>query len=362
MRTGYANLPLHYGSAPKWLFARMTKLARAILEIMLGEFGSEEFLRRISDPFWFQSLGCVLGFDWHSSGLTTTLCAALKLGLKDLEKDFGIFIAGGKGTTSRQTPVEIKNYAEMLSFEPDRLIYASRMSAKVDSSALQDGYQIYHHTFFGTKDGKWAVIQQGMNPKTRWARRYHWLSLDLTDFVCEPHKAIVSEKRNNILNLVAKESEPARVLSTLIAKQNPNQSVRELMRIKELSLQARHPILSSDINPNRFEKILLKTYESQPPNFEALLGINGVGPQTIRALALLSEVIYGVKPSYQDPVSYSFAHGGKDGYPYPINRNDYDKSIEILERAIAQAKIGNQEKLQTLKRLARINSATKKLF
>jgi hypothetical protein len=356
MRTGFANLPLHYGAAPRWLFNRMIKLARAMSEIILGEYGNEEFLRRISDPCWFQSLGCVLGFDWHSSGLTTTLCGALKQGLKDLEKDFGIFIAGGKGKTSRKTPDEIKLWSELMSFAPEQMVYASRMSAKVDSCAVQDGYQIYQHSFFGTTDGKWAVVQQGMNTHTGWARRYHWLSLDLADFVVEPHKAIVSDNKGKILNMVAKESELARKISTEIAMQEPDKSIKEYRKIKKLSLPARHPVLSRDINPQRFEKILVKTYEKQPENFEKLLGINGVGPQTIRALALISEVTYGAQPSFSDPVSYSFAHGGKDGYPYPINRNDYDKSIDVLEKAITLAKIGQTDKIQALKRLTNLTT------
>jgi len=351
MRSGIAELPLHWGSAPRWLFARMTKLSRAISEIIIGEYGTEEFLRRVSDPIWFQSLGCVLGFDWHSSGLTTTLCGALKEGLRDLEKDFGLFIAGGKGKTSRKTPDEIRASAERLSFIPDNMVYASRMSAKVDSCALQDGYQIYHHTFFGTKDGKWAVVQQGMNINTHWARRYHWLSLDLKDFVVEPHKAIVSDKKGTALNMTAKESEHARQTSTIIARNKPEISIKEFKQIKELRLPERHPVLTSDINPSRFEKILLKTYENPPENFAGLLATRGVGPQTIRALALISEVAYGAKPSFSDPVSYTFAHGGKDGYPYPINRDHYDQSIAILEKAILNAKVGQNDKMQALKRL-----------
>jgi hypothetical protein len=330
----------------------MTKLSRAISEIIIDEYGTGEFLRRISDPVWFQSLGCVLGFDWHSSGLTTTLCGALKQGLKDLEKDFGLFIAGGKGKTSRKTPDEIKASGERLSFAPDNLIYASRMSAKVDSCALQDGYQIYHHCLFGTKDGKWAVVQQGMNIETRWARRYHWLSLDLKDFVNEPHKAIISNEKGTVLNMVAKESAQARDTSTIIAGSKPEESVKELKKIRELRLPEHHPVLKSDINPSRFEKILLKTYENQPENFAELLSLSGVGPQTIRALALISEVVYGAEPSFKDPVSYTYAHGGKDGYPYPINRADYDKSISILETAVRQAKIGNNEKTDVLKRFS----------
>jgi hypothetical protein len=352
MRRGLAELPLHTGKAPPWLFARMTRLARAIIEIIIGEYGTDEFLKRIADPVWFQSLGCVLGFDWHSSGVTTTVTGALKEGLKELEVELGIFIAGGKGKTSRKTPEEIQIKTQKFGLDPNPLIYASRMSAKVDSAALQDGYQIYHHTFFGTKDGKWAVVQQGMNPATRWARRYHWLSWDITDFVVEPHKAIVCNHKTSPLNLVAKESEDTRTISVKLTNEKPEKVVRELKRIKELVLPSRHPIYASDINPKRIEKILLANYENPPPDFASLLIRPGIGPKTLRALALISEITYGAKPSFFDPVSFSFAHGGKDGYPYPINQNDYDQSIAILEKAIKQAKIGRTEQLQALKRLA----------
>ncbi len=352
MRTGFAELPLHWGNVPRWLFERMKKLSRAICEIIIAEYGTDEFLRRISDPIWFQSLGCVIGFDWHSSGLTTTLCGALKEGLKDLSGDLEIFIAGGKGKTSRKTPEEIKVYAEKFSFDPNNFIFASKMSAKIDTCALQDGYQIYHHTFIGTKNGKWAVVQQGMNIRTGWTRRYHWLSLELNDFVNEPHKAIICNHKGNVLNLVANESASARKVTTLIASENPEKTVKEFSQIKTLNLASHHPVLASDINPDYFKKILLRTYEKQPQNFLQLLDIQGLGPKTIRALALISDVVYGAKPSFTDPVNYSFAHGGKDGHPYPINQQDYDKSIMILEKAIKEAKIGRNDKLNALKRLS----------
>lgn len=352
MRQGFAELPLHWGSAPRWLFQRMTRLSRAIIEIIIGEYGSEEFLKRISDPIWFQSLGCVLGFDWHSSGVTTTVCGAIKEGIKNIESDLGIFIAGGKGKTSRKTPQEITIKTQKFSLDPNPLIYASRMSAKVDSAALQDGYQIYHHVLFGTKDGRWAVVQQGMNPATRWARRYHWLSSDLVDFVVEPHKAIVCNYKTEPLNLVAKESDDTRTVSVKLAKENPDKTIKELKRIKELIMPQHHPIFASDINQNRLGKILLTTYENPPQDFAALLIKPGVGPKTLRALALVAEITYGAKPSFKDPVSYTFAHGGKDGYPYPVNRNEYDRSIAILEKSIKQAKIGRTEQLHALKRLS----------
>jgi hypothetical protein len=352
MRSGFAELPLHWGNAPRWLFQRMTRLSRAIMEIIIGEYGSEEFIRRISDPIWFQSLGCVLGFDWHSSGVTTTVCGALKEGLKDIESDLGIFIAGGKGKTSRKTPAEISIKTQQFALDPNPLVYASRMSAKVDSAGLQDGYQIYHHCFFGTKDGKWAVVQQGMNPETHWARRYHWLSLELSDFVVEPHKAIICNQKTKPLNLVAKESEDTRTVSVKLTHEKPDKTIKELKRIKELTMPEHHPIYGSDINPKRIEKILLSTYENPPDDFASLLIKQGVGPKTLRALALISEITYGAKPSFKDPVSYTFAHGGKDGYPYPVNREEYDRSTNILEKAIKLAKIGRTEQLYALKRLA----------
>jgi hypothetical protein len=351
MRQGIAHLPLHYGSAPKWLFTRMTKLARAITEIIVRDFGPEEFLRRMSDPFWFQSFGCVLGFDWHSSGLTTTLCGAVKEGIKGMEKDLGLIVAGGKGATSRKTPDELTAKTESFALDPAPFIYSSRMSAKVDSAALQDGYQIYHHVFLLTRTGKWAVVQQGMNTDTGWARRYHWLGDSVQDFVNEPHSAISCDHSGTVLNMVAGDSAPARSASARIAAEAPDKLVTELKRIRELSLPERHPVLKVDVAPDRIAKTLLKTYENPPANFAALLMTPGVGPKTIRALALVSELTWGAAPSFRDPVSYSFAHGGKDGYPYPINRSHYDQTIGLLEQSIRAAKLGQTEQTQALRRL-----------
>lgn len=352
MRKGIANLPLHYGSCPRWLFERMKLLSSSIIELMIMEFGKLEFLRRISDPYFFQSLGCVLGFDWHSSGLTTTLTGSMKEGIKGKEEELGIFIAGGKGKSSRRTPDEIKIYSEMIGTDAEKLIYSSRMVAKVDTAGLQDGYSLYHHTFIFTIEGDWAVIQQGMNTRNKMARRYHWLSDGLKNFVLEPHKAIQCDKKGIVLNMVSKDSEEAQKVSVELSKENPEKVIRELEKI--LSMRKEHPIYFSDINPERIKKILLKTYERKPDNFENLLGIEGVGPKTIRALALVSEIIFGANVSYKDPVSFSFAHGGKDGFPYLVNRKVYDKTIEIIEKAIKEAKIGNREKITTLKRLAMI--------
>ncbi|MBI2471343.1 MAG: DUF763 domain-containing protein [Planctomycetes bacterium] len=383
MKTGIAHLPLHGGKAPAWLFQRMKRLAREITLAIVSEYGPQEMLQKLSDPFWFQALGCVLGFDWHSSGVTTTTCGALKEGIKGLEKELGLFIAGGKGGTSRKTPSEIISAGDQLSCEPEKLVYASRMSAKVDSSAVQDGYQLYHHSFIFTKSGDWAVVQQGMNDANKYARRYHWLGSKVTNFVVEPHQAICCDSRGNALNMTAVESEEARQTTVMLSQVKPDTLVGEIKKMQNsmsrnfkpsgagtihpvqhdgvchaersetshLYLPSHHHVDIHDIHPDRLYKIFTKTYESVPENFESLLGIEGVGPKTIRALALISELVYGKAPSFNDPVRYSFAHGGKDGHPYPVDKDTYDRSIEILRKAIKQSKVGNSEKMDAFKRL-----------
>lgn len=351
MKVGAAHLPLHGGKAPPWLFQRMVALAREITQVIVLEYGSEEFLTRISHPYWFQSLGCVLGFDWHSSGLTTTTTGALKLGIKGLEKNLGLYIGGGKGGTSRKTPGEIEKVGESLGKDLSNLVYASKMSAKVDSAALQDSFQLYHHNFFFTKSGKWAVVQQGMNTKTRWARRYHWLSEGLTSFVNEPHKAIASQAKVQPLNMVAASSHDTRLISTDLARTNPDKVIKEFNKIIELKMPHHEIINEADMKPENLKKVLLTTYERQPKDFETLLGTAGVGPKTIRSLALISELVYNAPASRDDPVKYSFAHGGKDGTPYPVDKPTYDKSIESLKTAVEKAKIGHSEKLAAFRRL-----------
>ncbi len=344
--------PLHYGKAPRWLFERMVKLAREIIIAIVADFGAEEMLRRLSHPYWFQAFGCVLGFDWHSSGVTTTLCGALKEGIKGLEVDLGLFVTGGKGRISRQTPGEVERWGDLISINPAPLIYASRMSAKVDSSAVQDGYQLYHHTFLFTNRASWAVIQQGMNEATRYARRYHWLGEAVTNFVNEPHSAILSDARGQALNLVASESDPARTTITEIAtKEKPENILVNLKKLKTLSLPSHYYLSTDDLHTDSLSRILLSAYERQPNNFEELVGLAGVGAKTIRALSLISELVYGVAPSYRDPARYSFAHGGKDGIPYPVDRKTYDQSIELLRKAISKTKLGIREKNEAIDRL-----------
>jgi hypothetical protein len=351
MRSGTANLPLHTGRAPAWLFSRMVRLAREITIHIVSEYGSDEILRRLADPYWFQALGCVLGFDWHSSGVTTTVTGALKEAVKGLEHDLGLYAGGGKGAVSRRTPGEITAYCERLSIDPQPLVYASRMSAKVDSAAVQDGYQLYHHAFFFTRAGGWCVVQQGMNDGNSMARRYHWLAATLNSYVNEPHAAICAEAEAPTLNLVASESEPARSASAELAREKPQVVLSALKSLPTLSMPRRHAVMIADVNTAYLERILLKTYDRAPENFETLLGMEGVGARTLRALALVSEVIYGTPASTRDPARFSFAHGGKDGTPFPVDIETYDKTVEVLRAAVTKANIDRSERVKALKRL-----------
>lgn len=344
----------------------MVRLSRAVVEALVIEFGRDEVLRRLADPFWFQAFGCILGFDWHSSGLTTTVMGALKEALAGAEGELGLVVAGGKGRVSRRTPAEIVQAADRLGFEPEPIVYASRMSAKVDTAALQDGYQIYHHTIVFTPDGKWAVVQQGMNERTGFARRYHWLSEGVRSFVEEPHSGIASQRVGIALDMTARASAGARACSVELANEPPQRIVAELVKAKRilegrptlfdlpqrrLVMPRRHFISLSDISPQRLERIFLRTYERAPQSYEELLGMRGVGPAAVRALALLSELLYGKPPSFEDPARFSFAHGGKDGHPYPVDRRTYDFTIETLRRAIERARLEARQKDRLLFKL-----------
>jgi len=329
----------------------MKRLSREITLFIIDAFGTEEMLLRLSDPHWFQAFGCVLGFDWHSSGVTTTVCGAVKEGIRGLEKELGFFVTGGKGRVSRKTPQEIEQICDQQSIDGNPLIYASRMSAKVDSAALQDGYQLYHHCFFFTDKGSWAVVQQGMNEQTRYARRYHWLGQEVKDFVCEPHWAVCCDKRGEGLNLVAFESEPTRHAVAGLSHVKPDLLMTEGKKVNELYLPENHSIPMEKIHLEKLEKHFVQIYEKAPHTFEKLLGMQGVGPKTLRALTLISELIYGVKPSFKDPARFSFAHGGKDGHPFPVDRTLYDQTVDVLRTAIEKARVGDQEKVEAIKRL-----------
>ncbi|MCD6540584.1 DUF763 domain-containing protein [Candidatus Bipolaricaulota bacterium] len=354
-RVGTADLPLHWGQAPRWLFRRMAALSEAILWALVDSFGTKGVLERLSDPYWFQALGCLLGFDWHSSGLTTTTCGALKEALKRIGSELGLFAAGGKGATSRRTPDELAQLAGGAALDPEPLIYASRMTAKVDSACLQDGYQIYHHVFFFDREGRWCVVQQGMDPTTRMARRYHWISEGLSSFVEEPHKAVVGEKRREVLNLVAREAAPARETIPELVARPPEETLEELRRIPTLVMPHRHRIVSpADLSPRGMRKVLLSLYERAPRDFQEVLATPGLGPKSLRALALVSELIWGAPASIRDPARFAYAHGGKDGTPYPVDRATYDKTIASLRKAILQAKVGRRDRLEALRRLHRL--------
>jgi hypothetical protein len=369
-RTGIANLPLHPGKAPRWLFKRMVLLSKGISEVIIYEYGKDEFLRRISDPFWFQALSCVLGFDWHSSGCTTVTCGALKEAIKP--EEYGIAISGGKGKASRKTISEIEQIGEIYNLSTNtikELQYSSRMAAKVDNTAIQDGYNLYHHVLIFSEDGKWAVIQQGMSDETAYARRYHWLSEQVENFVCEPHNAIVgNDRQERVLDMTAKQSASTQKTSVDLVNDNPlhlkvdwakitrpvNQMILDnWLYPKQNKKPLEHLDMPRSINWNKMREI----YDFQPKNYEELLSLRGVGPNTIRALALISDLIYGEKPSWVDPIRYSFAHGGKDSVPRPVDLPVYAHSIKFLEETIQQIKIGNAEKIGALKRLRTFNSS-----
>ena len=379
MKTGIATVPLDYGRCPYWLFERMKRLLRGITIAIIEEFGSEEFLKRLSDPVWFQSLSAASAMDWNSSGTTTITMGALKEALRDLQLDLGVFICGGK-KISRKTPEEIEKYSEILGLTQEtsnKLIYTSKMVAKVDSSLIQNPltpFQLYHHNFIFTKSGEWSVIQQSMSPIIQKARRYHWLSSKVSDFTQEPHSGIVVDVKSKPLNLVAKESKRNKEISIELVKEEPKTFLRDIKLISEkpnvLIRQKRfpgfcemelndvefyhHPVEKEKFDLKRLEKTIFAAHFENPENFERLLSLKGVGPKTIRALSLVSEIIYGAKPSYEDPARYSFSVGGKDGTPEFVDRRRYDTLLSIMEKGIKKAKISNREKIEAQRRLIKV--------
>lgn len=352
------DLPLHYGRAPRWLFDRMVRLGREISGIIIVEYGKKEFLKRISDPFFFQSFGCVVGFDWHSSGLTTTLTAALK---EAKLNDFGIGVAGGKGKVSIKTPEEIVKVSEMLGISDSKienLISVSKTVAKVDNSLIQDGFSLYHHTIFFDEKGRWSVVQQGMNTSERYARRYHWFYGKTKNFLEEPHSGIASEIGvEKPLNLIDKEARDCKKASVDVVKENPKKLLKfffpgnlfSYFHEKTIRMSASHTF------SKKVYKKLLDLHEFDPKNYEEIVRMEGVGPKTIRALAILSKLIFGAPIVWKDVKFFSFAHGGKDRIPYPVDRKTYDKTIEILKDAIENSQEG-KEKREMLKRLEKFFS------
>jgi hypothetical protein len=362
-RVGVAELPLHGGRCPPWLFSRMRQLSGSISEIIVQEHGAQEFLRRLADPFFFQALSCVIGFDWHSSGTTTTTMGALKEAIKP--EELGVAICGGKGKVSKRTPQEIRELADVFSISSqkiDELTHASRMAAKVDNACVQDGYQLYHHTFIVAEGGDWAVVQQGMHESL--ARRYHWLSEGVQSFVEEPHSGIAGDRREEVvLDMTARESKETRKASVDLVRDNPKHLLPHVREAEQRSLDeyiGRGPQVQKLVMPapHAITKLteqtvaaLQRAYEFQPEDYEALVSISGIGPKAVRALALVSDLIYGKPPSWKDPVRFSFAHGGKDGVPYHVDKPTYEKTNEILRGAIQEAKVGQKEKLNALRRL-----------
>ena len=350
-----AHLPLHGGKAPSWLFQRMHRLAGAMTHLIVRDFGPREMLARLADPFWFQAFGCVLGFDWHSSGLTTVTCGALAEAYRRMGPDLGIHVVGGKGGASRRTPYRIADVASARARDGDRLIHASRMAAKVDSAGVQDGYQLYAHYFLFTDDNAWAVVQQGMNDRTRYARRYHWLSETTDTFVCEPHNAVMSEDRPGesiTLNMVASEADASRTASAALTHENPDRTLAEVDDEPNLFMPAHHPVRHTDIDTVYLRKLFTTLADHPPETFEALLGRPGIGPKAIRSLALVAELLYNAPRSVRDPATFSFTHGGKDGHPFPVQRTTYDETIATLEDVIRKTRISPNEKDHALRRLA----------
>jgi len=358
-RSGSADLPLHYGYVPVWLAERMAKLGLAIIEAILTEFGKAEVLRRLSDPFWFQSLGSVMGMDWHSSGITTSVMGALKRSINPHSKEFGIYICGGKGKFSRQTPSELISVGEQTGLDGNYLARCSKLSAKIDNTAIQDGFQLYMHSFIVSDEGQWAVVQQGMSNENSTARRYHWHSPSLVSFVEDPHTFIYGKNQGNILNMVTKESAGARTSVLNMTLESPDKMLAETQK---LLMPKHHGVRAEDVNLKRLGSVLWLAHEKKPSDFEELLLLEGLGPRTLQSLALVSEVIYGTPIRFKDPARFSFAHGGKDGHPFPVPINVYDETISTLQTAVQKAKLGQSDKQQAIKKLSQIAMQAEKDF
>ncbi|AZO58474.1 MAG: DUF763 domain-containing protein [Mesorhizobium sp.] len=366
-RSGSADLPLHGGRVPKWLGDRMTKLGAVLCEAIIHHYGRDELLRRLAHPFWFQSFGAVMGMDWHSSGITTSVIGALKRGLNPMAGELGIHVCGGRGAHSRKTPGELLAIGDHVGLDGQALATASRLVAKVDSAAVQDGYDLYLHGFIVSDDGRWVVVQQGMNGDARQARRYHWLSEGLTSFVDQPHAAIEGERQGEIVNLTDHRAEKARGGQIALLKtMSPEKILSELAVLEPRAeapepaaqpllpnfvMPAHHDVRESDIVMRRLHGNIAAAIESGPKDFPELLLVPGVGPRTVRALAMVSEVVHGAPCRFSDPARFSLAHGGKDRHPFPVPLKVYDETISVLKSAVSKARLGREEELQALKRL-----------
>ncbi len=349
-RSGTADLPLHGGRVPAWLAERMTTLGTAIVESVLYHYGPSELLTRLSDPFWFQALGAVMGMDWNSSGITTSVMGALKRGLNSRATELGLYICGGRGRHSRRTPDELRAIADRTGMDGAALVRASRLAARVDNNAIADGFQIYLHTFVLTSSGEWTVVQQGMNAEARLARRYHWHSATVRDFTCEPHTAIVGEPSGTIQNLVDRSAKPAQNAMLEIVRESPHKVVAEA---RHLTMPAHHDVRAADVDLTRLGAVLATAHTRELHDFASLLLVEKLGPRTLQSLALVAEVVHGTPTRFADPARFSFAHGGKDGHPFPVPLVTYDETMGVLRRSVDAARIGHTEKIDGMRRLDR---------
>src|SRR5262245_24993382 len=353
-RSGVADLPLHGGRVPPWLAARMVTLGTALAETVVAHYGRPALLSRLSDPFWFQALGTVMGMDWHSSGITTSVMGALKKGLNPRADEHGLYICGGRGRHSRNTPDELRNIAGRAGLDGEALVRTSRLTARVDNNAIADGFQIYLHSFVLAADGEWAVVQQGMNEGTRTARRYHWHSAAVRDFTEEPHTAIVGPPGGTITNLVDRRARPAQDALLAIARTDPQATLRQ---VKHLEMPRRHDVRAADVDEKRLGAVLALAHERGLRDFASFLLLEQLGPRTLQSLALIAEVVHGTPTRFADPARFAFAHGGKDGHPFPVPLKVYDESIAVLRRALDAARVGRSEKLDAFSRLDRFTRA-----
>ncbi|HZR56502.1 MAG TPA: DUF763 domain-containing protein [Terriglobales bacterium] len=347
-RSGVADLPLHGGSVPKWLADRMTVLGTAIAENVVHHYGRTELLSRLADPFWFQALGTVMGMDWHSSGITTSVLGALKRGLNPRAHELGVYVCGGRGRHSRRTPDELRGYAERTDLDGDSLVRSSRLAARVDNNAIADGFQLYLHGFIVTATGEWTIVQQGMNANNALARRYHWHSASVRDFITEPHTGIVGEHQGTIMNLVDAQSKPAQRALLETVRERPEAT---LENVRKLVMPAHHDVRASDVDLRRLGAVLAVAYQREFRDFADLLLLEKLGPRTLQSLALVAEVVHGTPARFSDPARFSFAHGGKDGHPFPVPLKTYDETISMLRRSLGSAKLGRTEKIDGFRKL-----------
>lgn len=348
---GTADLPLHYGKVPLWLSERMSALGGAIIESIVLDYGKSEALRRLSDPLWFQSFGCVLGMDWHSSGITTSVMGALKKAIEPKSRELGIYICGGKGKYSKQTPSELMAIAGKTGLDGLKLVHASKLSAKVDNTAIQDGFQLYLHSFILSDTGEWAVIQQGMNGDAGMARRYHWHSEQFQSFLENPHTFIYGRNQGQILNLTDPLAAETKAGMVELIRESP---ARIFPEVKRIIMPSHHEVRVKDVDLRRLGTILAVAHEKDLRSFESLLMLEGVGPRTIQSLALVSEVIHGTPSRFDDPARFSFSHGGKDGHPFPVPTKVYDETIHHLRESVDKAKIGINDKNEAIRNLSKV--------